>query len=206
MTFTEKVISTITVAATAVAMATSVTVMAAEPNWFVTASVGQSSAKAQKPNVAEVDTVSWDDSDTSYSLGGGYHYADFDFILSYEQLGEASASYTGEVIDSELFHQALVNSAPKLVDGISLQGRYTLWQSKAFNVKVGVGLLAWELDYTSQLNESIIKVDESDTNLFYNLQVGYKLTKHVEVSLQATRYTLSVNDVDNIDVGITYYF
>lgn len=206
MTFTQKVISTITVAATAVAMATSVTVMAAEPNWFVTASVGQSSAKAEKPNVAEVDTVSWDDSDTSYSLGGGYHYADFDFILSYEQLGEASASYKGEVTDSELFHQALVNSGPKLVDGISIQARYTLWQSKAFNVKVGVGLLAWELDYTSQLNESIIKVDEIDIDLFYNLQVGYKLTKHVEVSLQATRYTLSVNDVDNIDVGITYYF
>jgi len=44
-----------------------------EPNWFVTASVGQSSAKAEKPNVAEVDTVSWDGSDTSYSIGG-YHY------------------------------------------------------------------------------------------------------------------------------------
>ncbi len=62
-------------------------------------------------------------------------YADFDFILSYEQLGEASASYKGEVTDSELFHQALVNSGPKLVDGISIQARYTLWQSKVFKVK-----------------------------------------------------------------------
>ncbi len=206
MTFTQKIVLTITVAATAVTMATSITATAAQSNWFVSASVGQSSAKAEKPNVAEVDTVSWDDSDTSYSFGGGYHYADFDLILSYEQLGETSASYTADVIDSELFHQALVNSGPQLVDGISIQSRYTLWQNKALNVKVGVGLLAWELDYTSKLNKSIIEVNENDTDLFYNLQVSYKLTKHIEVNLQATRYALSINDVDNIGIGLTYHF
>jgi len=206
MTFIQKAVSTITVAATAVAMATSITAMAAEPNWFVSGSVGQSSAKAEKPNVTDINTVSWDDSATSYSLGGGLGYGDFTFILSYEQLGEASASYTGEVLDSELFHQALVNSAPKLVDGISLQSQYTLWQSKAFNVKVGVGLLAWDLDYTSQLNESVVEVNENDKDLFYNLQVGYKLTKHVQVNLKLTRYTLSVNDVDNISLGLMYHY
>ncbi|MFT7009382.1 MAG: hypothetical protein ACJAXJ_003930, partial [Colwellia sp.] len=96
--------------------------------------------------------------------------------------------------------------APKLVDGISLQGQYTLWQNDALSTSIGVGLFAWELDYTSKLNDSVIKVNEDDVDIFYNLQIAYAITEQVEVSVKASRYSLSVNDINNVALGLTYHF
>ncbi|WP_158089096.1 Ig-like domain-containing protein [Cognaticolwellia mytili] len=200
--------------AAVITAATSMNLAAAEPQWFLTGSVGQShvSTQLKSPNdigaIGNVGTITSDvdKSDTSYSLGGGMKYGAYSMTLSYEQLGEASASYTGETLDAVSFHQALTNSAPKLVDGISLQGQYTLWQNDAVSASVGLGLFAWELDYTSTLNDSVIAVDEDNVDVFYNVQISYQLTEHVEMSLKASRYNLSVNDVNNMAVGLRYHF
>ncbi|MCI2285845.1 tandem-95 repeat protein [Colwellia sp. MSW7] len=189
-----------------IAMVSSANVNATEFDWFVTASAGQSSAKANQPNITEVEALSWDDKDTSYSLGGGLEYGDFAFILSYENLGEASASYTGKVLDPASFHQGLAESAPKLVDGFSLQSQYNLWQKEAINISFGLGLLAWDLDYTSDRSESVIELNDSDVDVFYLLQLGYKLSEHTQLSIKATRYNLSINDVNNIAVALSYHF
>lgn len=139
-------------------------------------------------------------------MGGGVKYDAFAFMVSYEQLGEASANFSGDTLATSSFHQTLAESAPKLVDGISLQGQYTFWQSDAMHASVGLGVLAWELDYTSKLNDSVIEMDEDDIDLFYNLALGYTLTEQIDVSLKVSRYNLSVNDVNNIALGVTYHF
>ena len=189
-----------------ITMMSSANVNATEFYWFVTASVGQSTAKAEQPKISEIKAISWDDNDTSYRLGGGLEYGNFAFILSYENLGEASANYTGDVLDSTSFHQTVAQSAPKLVDGFSLQSQYSLWQKEAFSISLGLGLLAWDLDYTSHNGASIIELNDSDIDVFYSLQLGYKLSEHTKLSIQATRYNLSINDVDNIAIALDYYF
>ena len=189
-------------------VATSMSLAVAEPQWFVTSSVGTShvSANPYTPSDIGITGSDLDKSGTSFIIGGGVRYDVYSFTASYEQLGDASASYAGDTLDTALFHQALVNSTPKLVDGISLQGQYTLWQAEGLSASVGLGILAWELDYTSQLNESVIEVREDDVDLFYNLQVAYTITEHVQVSVKASRYNLSVNDINNIALGLTYHF
>jgi hypothetical protein len=74
------------------------------------------------------------------------------------------------------------------------------------SASIGAGLFAWELDYTSKLNDSVIKVNEDDVDIFYNLQIAYAITEQVEVSVKASRYSLSVNDINNVALGLTYHF
>lgn len=189
-----------------IAMMSSANANATDFDWFVTTSVGQSTAKAEQPKISEINAITWDDSDTSYSLGAGLAYDNFNFILSYENLGEAFASYTGDVLDSTSFHQTLVQSSPKLVDGLSLQSQYTLWQKEAFNISFGLGLLAWKLDYTSHEGESNIELNDNDIDVFYSLLLGYKVSEDTHLGIKATRYNLSINDVDNIAITLTYNF
>ena len=100
----------------------------------------------------------------------------------------------------------MIDSAPKLVDGFSLETQYTLWQGELLNVSAGMGILAWKLKYRSQLTDSVIDVNESGTDFFYNLGLGYKLTDNIEANIGIRRYNLSINDVNNITVGISYHF
>ena len=194
--------------ATSFAIAVSMNLAASETQWFVTGSIGQSQAKALFTLPANTQLISrtWDDRDTSYSIGGGFRYVDFSFILSYEQLGEATASYTGDVLDVEQFHQALADKAPKLAEGFSLKSEYTFWQSETLSASIGLGLIAWDSDYSSVLGDSVITKDQSDTNLFYTAALAYQLTEKTQLSVQATRYKLLMNDVDNIALALRYHF
>ena len=194
--------------AAALAVATSMNAAAAEPEWFLAGNIGNSqvSESINTKNDIGITSHDIDKSDTSYSVGGGVKYGAFAFTVSYEQLGEASANYSGDTLNASSFHQALAESAPKLVDGISLQGQYIFWQNDVMHASVGLGVLAWELDYTSKLNDSVIEMDEDDIDLFYNLTLGYTLTEQVDISLKMSRYNLSVNDVNNIALGVTYHF
>ncbi|MFT7009036.1 MAG: hypothetical protein ACJAXJ_003584, partial [Colwellia sp.] len=57
-----------------------------------------------------------------------------------------------------------------------------------------------------KLNDSVIKVNEDDVDIFYNLQLAYAITEQVEVSVKASRYSLSANDINNVALGLTYHF
>jgi CshA-type fibril repeat protein len=194
--------------ATSFAIAVSMNLAASETQWFVTGSIGQSQAKALFTLPANTQLISrtWDDRDTSYSIGGGLRYVDFSFILSYKQLGEATASYTGDVLNVEQFHQALADEAPKLAEGFSLKSEYTFWQGETLSASIGLGLIAWDSEYSSVLGDSVITKDQSDTNLFYTAALAYKLTEKTQLSVQATRYNLLMNDVNNLALALRYHF
>ena len=204
----KKIIDQVKLTLTCVALLSSLNLAAAETHWFIHGNVGQSHSNADNtpPKNIGITKTQWEETDNSYSLGAGVTYDDFSFILSYEDLGNASSSYTGEVLNTASFHQALIDSAPKLVDGFSLETQYTLWQGELLNVSAGMGILAWKLKYRSQLSDSVIDVNESGTDFFYNLGLGYKLTDNIEANIGIRRYNLSINDVNNITVGISYHF
>ncbi|GAC22237.1 Ig-like domain-containing protein [Paraglaciecola arctica] len=194
--------------AAAVTAAVSMSLAAAETQWFMAGNIGHSQVKGAftLPANTEINSQTRDDSGTSYSIGGGLRYVDISFILSYEHLGEAAASYTGEVLNAQQYHQILANTGPKLVEGISLQSQYSLWQHQDFSASVGMGLLHWKLDFRSELNGSVAVTSDSDTNLFYTLQMGYQLADNIQMTVKATRYNLSVNNVNNLALGLIYQF
>jgi hypothetical protein len=131
---------------------------------------------------------------------------DVALILGYEQLGEAAASYTGDVLQAEPFHQEIANATPKLAQGVSLQGQYRVWQGETLSASLGLGVMAWNMDHTSELNGSVISKDASGINAFYTAALAYPLTGNMHMSVNVTRYNLSINDVNNIALALSYHF
>ncbi len=191
-----------------VTIATSFNVAASEPEWFVSGTLGYSkvSSGSHVPSNIGITSNDIDKSDISYSIGTGFRYDLYEFTLNYEQLGEASASYAGDTLDPSLYHQALLNNGPKLVDGLSLQAQYTFWQDEKFSASAGLGLFAWELDYSSKLNDSVIEMNKDGFDVFYNLQLAYAVVENTQVFVKVSRYNLSVNNVNNFSLGVIYDF
>lgn len=204
----KQVTRSFTSALMAMLMLASMNLYAAQTQWFITGNVGQSNVKenATLPAHTDIINVSVDDKSASYSIGGGFSYEKFSFSLSYNNLGKASTEITALTLTPSEFHQAVISTSPKLVDGYALQAQYTLWEDKYFDVRFGVGVFAWNLDYSSTLQAQTIEMNDQDLDMFYTTQFGYQLTEQVNVSLQATRYNLSINDVNNVALGIKYSF
>jgi hypothetical protein len=188
--------------------AASISLAAAEPQWFIIGSIGQSQVKGtfSTPVGSEVTSQIWDDRDTSYSVGGGLRFVDISIMLSYEKLGEVTASYTGDVLEAKSFHRELAEAGPKLAEGISLQGQYRVWQSETLSASLGFGVIAWEMAQTSKINDSVISNDESDMNAFYTAALTYPLKDNMQISVKVTRYNLSINDINNIALALLYEF
>jgi len=180
----------------------------ASAEWFITGAVGKSTAleNINSSNIKDLDAISFDNSDVSFRIGTGFNYDDFSFSLNYEQLGDTETVISGSTLNTHQFHQSVIDVAPKLVDGFSVQSQYRVWHNDAVNVAIGFGLLTWDLDYSSTLNGTTIERSDSGTDVFYTATLGYQVLTNVEVNMQATRYNLPFNDVNNLSVGISYSF
>ena len=177
-------------------------------SWFITGSVGQSKVVDTLfiPNISDVEDISIDNNGNSYTLGGGINYERFSFMLSYANLGEASAKFSGATLNRDSLEQALLDMAPKLVDGLSIETQFALWSNDSFTAAFGLGLLAWKQDYSSQLQGGTIEVDEHGVDVFYQTNLAYQLSGRMQFILKAERYQLSLNDVNNVSIGIKYNF
>lgn len=180
----------------------------ASAEWFITGAVGKSTAleHINTSNIKDLDAISFEDSDVSFRFGTGFNYDDFSFSLNYEQLGDTETSISGSTLHTEQFHQRVVDVAPKLADGFSVKSQYRVWHNDVVNIAVGLGLLVWDLDYSSTLNSATIELSDSGTDVFYTAALGYQVLTNIELNVQITRYNLPFNDVNNLSVGIRYSF
>jgi hypothetical protein len=179
-----------------------------EIHWFITASAGHSKVidTLLIPSNSDIEDISIDNQGSSYTIGGGIHYQRFSFILSYTNLGEAGAEISGTTLNRDSFEQSLLDTAPKLVDGVSVETQYTLWSNDRVTAAVGVGLLAWSLDDSSQLQNGTIRDEEQGVDVFYQANLAYGLNARMHVTLKVTRYQLALNKVNNVSVGLQYHF
>ena len=152
------------------------------------------------------DNISIDNKGSSYTIGGGIYYQRFSFILSYINLGEAGAEISGTTLNRDSFEQSLLDTGPKLVDGFSVETQHALWSNDRVTASVGVGLLAWSLNYSSQLQSGTIRDEERGVGVFYQASLAYELGKQIQLTLKAARYQLSLNNVNNLSVGLQYSF
>jgi hypothetical protein len=110
------------------------------------------------------------------------------------------------VLQASPFHQALANTSPKLAQGVSLQGQYRVWQGPIFSGSLGLGVIACDMAYTSELNGSAISNDESSINTFYTAARAYPRTDNMHMSVSGTGYNLSINNVNNIALSLNDHF
>jgi len=180
----------------------------ASDGWFVSGAIGKSTVieRIKTSDVNQVTDVKFDDTDTSFHFGLGYQFTDYSITLGYEKLGDTTARITGDTLDVTQFQESVIDVAPVLVDGLSIGGQYNLWSNEVFNLSAGLGILMWDLDYESHVQDDVVLVDDSGVDVFYKVQVAYQMTDKVAINLQATRYDLPYNDVNNIAVGVTYQF
>ncbi|WP_034900421.1 Ig-like domain-containing protein [Paraglaciecola psychrophila] len=179
-----------------------------EIHWFITVNAGHSKVidTLLIPSNNKIEDISIDNQGSSYTIGGGFHYQRFSFIISYTNLGEAGAEISGTTLNRDSFEQSLLNTAPKLVDGVSVETQYTLWSNDRVTAAVGVGLLAWSLDDSSQLQSGTIRGEEQGVDVFYQANLAYELNERMHVTLKVARYQLALNKVNNVTVGLQYHF
>jgi hypothetical protein len=182
--------------------------VSADIHWFITGSVGQSKVVEPLllPANSAVEDISIDRKGTSYIIGGGISYKDLSVTLSYTNLGKAGAEITGDTLNRASFEQSLLATVPNLVDGLSVETQYAFWSNERLTAAVGLGLLAWKLDYSSQLQGSVIRANEQGVDVFYQANLSYQLSDEMCVSLKAARYQLSLNEVNNLSLGLRYSF
>jgi len=174
-------------------------------HWFITASAGHSKVidALLIPSNGDVEHINIDNKGSSYTIGGGFHYQRFSFILSYTHLGEDGAEISGATLNRDSFEQSLLDTAPKLVDGVSVETEYTLCSNDRVTAAVGVGLLVWSLEDKSQLQSGTIRDEEQGVDAFYQVNLAYRLNEQIHVTLKVARYQLALN---NVSVGLQYHF
>ena len=179
----------------------------ADIHWFITGSVGQSKVlnTLMVPN-NDIEDISIDNKGPSYSVGGGINYKDMSVTVNYTNLGEAGAEISGDTLNRDSFEQILHDSAPKLVDGISVEAQQVVWSNDTITAAVGLGLLVWKLDYSSQLEGGAIRANKQGVDVFYQASLAYQLAGQLNLRLKVTRYRLVFNEVNKVSLGLQYSF
>lgn len=150
----------------------------AESQWYVGGSVGQS----------DVDEFGIDDEDTGFKVFGGYKFNEyFGLELGFVDLGELESG-TNELD----------------VDGVSFGAVGTLPLSEKFSVHGKAGVFAWDADTRGAIGTRFS--DDSDTDPFYGVGLGYQFDKNWSVIGEWERYEIDDFDADLLSVGFAYRF
>ncbi len=178
-----------------------------QASWYLDATVGQAKVKDTNTSL-QLSTVSEvEDSDTSWSLGGGYAFDNgIDVGVYYLDMGEGSATISGESLSPEQYHQSASTLSPILVSGVGVEIGYRFWQEQNFGGSVFVGMLAWEGDISSEYNGQILNTEDDGTDVYYGIKGTYQLSSQWQLGLGFKRYNLDPNDVDNVYLSLGYQF
>jgi hypothetical protein len=178
-----------------------------QANWHLDATLGQGQAKDTKTTLLSGTITHLEDSDTSWSLGGGYVFDNgIDLSAHYLDMGEGSAEIAGESVTPEQYHQAVSTLSPILVSGVAVEAGYQFWQEQSLSSTVFVGVLAWEGDISSEYNGQILKTEQDGRDMYYGLKGTYQLTSQWHLGLGVKRYNLAPNHVNNVYLSVNYQF
>ncbi|MCP5077458.1 MAG: outer membrane beta-barrel protein [Psychromonas sp.] len=172
--------------------------------WFIDIDMGYSKAdKGVRVSDAE-NMVSIDDSDTSWSLGLGYHVTDrWSVATRYIDLGEGRAELAKS---NTTTHAAVSDVTPILAQGFAIDTSYRFYQRQAFSSFITVGGFAWRSDLKSELDGNTIKHTDRGTDLYTGLSVAYDISDKWQTAITYKRYFLDVNNVDNVSLKLIYLF
>ncbi|WP_233081720.1 Ig-like domain-containing protein [Rheinheimera soli] len=180
-------------------------------DWYLQGSIGNSKADQNQSRLVEElpngTITGFDDSDRSFGINLGYQlHPVFALELGYLDLGEASSQITAESLTPEQYHELVKAVSPVLVDGYTLAGRFTLWQNEQLSLEVPVGLLFWDSEIESRMNNTVIRSKNDGTDFYLGVQLNYQLAAGWKLGVGYQQLNLEPNDVNTWLVSLRYSF
>ncbi|MBU2393785.1 MAG: tandem-95 repeat protein [Gammaproteobacteria bacterium] len=180
-------------------------------DWYLQGSIGHSKADQKQSRLVEElpdgTITGFDDSDGSFGVNLGYQlHPAFALELGYLDLGEASSQITAESLTPQQYHELVKAVTPVLVDGVTVGGRFTLWQNEQWAVEVPLGLMFWKSDIESRMDDSVIRSDSDGVDLMLGVQLNYQLTEKWTLGVGFQQFSLKPNDVNSWLVSLRTSF
>ncbi|WP_310281301.1 Ig-like domain-containing protein [Rheinheimera soli] len=180
-------------------------------DWYLQGSVGHSKADQKQSRLVEElpngTITGFDDNDGSFGINLGYQlHPVFALELGYLDLGEASSQITAESLTPQQYHELVKAVTPVLVDGFTVAGRFTLWQNEQWSLEVPLGLLFWDSEIESRMDNTVIRSKNDGTDFYLGVQLNYQLAAGWKLGLGYQQLNLEPNDVNSWLVSIRYQF
>ncbi|MDF3123447.1 Ig-like domain-containing protein [Rheinheimera sp. 1928-s] len=180
-------------------------------DWYLQGSIGNSKADQNQSRLVEElpngTITGFDDSDRSFGINLGYQLHPYVALeAGYLDLGEASSQITAESLTPEQYHELVKAVSPVLVDGYTAAVRFTLWQNDQLSLEVPVGLLFWESEIESRMDDEVLKTETDGSDLYLGVQLNYQLAAGWKVGVGYQQLNLKPNDVNTWLVSLRYEF
>jgi len=191
----------------------SLMVLPAKAEWGLTASVGQATAHVSKGELnralgsLDAQITALDDSDTSWKLGVVYQVNKNWFMdVSYQSLGDFSASIDGMTLDGNAFKHAVSKVQPITAGGISAAVGYQYFINDQWYLGASSGVLVWKSDNkTYSQGLATINREENGTDLYFGIELGYQLSDNMSAGLGYTYYGLKQHDISSVGLTVKYF-
>lgn len=177
------------------------------------AEVNQGELNQQLTNLnADAQVTSLDDKGSGWGIDAIYRFeegpaAHWLVTLGYQNLGTFGATITGQAIQPEEFNELVAGVQPQSAEGWTTSVGYQFMLSERFFAQGQLGLFNWKSKSAGQLaNYPSTHIDDSGHDLFYGIELGYKLLDNWEASILYQHYKLDKNDVELLGVGLKYYY
>lgn len=180
-------------------------------NWYLQGSVGHSKADQKQSNLVDElpggTITAFDDSDSLYGITVGYKlHPSFSLEIGYQDSGEASSQISGDSLTPEQYHELVKAVSPVLVDGWIIAGRFTLWQNEQWDLEVPLGVLNWDSEIESTMDDTRLYSKDSGKDWFLGVQLNYNLSDDWKVGLGYQELRLEANDVSSWMLSLRYDF
>jgi hypothetical protein len=180
-------------------------------DWYLQGAVGQSKADQKQNRLVEElpsgSITAFDDSDTFYGFTLGYQlHPYFAVEMGYQDSGEASAQISGDSLSPEEYHELVKAVSPVLVDGWAVGGRFTLWQNEQWDLEVPLGILNWESEIESSMDNTSLYSNREGEDWYLGVQLNYKVSEDWKVGLGYQQLELDANDVSSWLLSVRYEF
>ena len=150
-------------------------------------------------------TRSVDDSDTGFSFNVGYQLnSHFSVSAGYVDLGEGEHVVSGDTITPEEFVSS-VEQTPILANGFTASVIYHVYETEKLAFDIELGAFNWDSDIRSTSQLGVVRRNESGTDAYWGVSVGYKFTTQWHFVAGYQSFNLE-NNVDYPFVGVNYNF
>ena len=175
-----------------------------DKKWSVSLGLGSASVSDDLNAPANVRT---EDSDGSLHVTLGYQVTSkFSVGLDYVDLGDGEARFTADTTDPDALQAANLDNVPVLGSGMSLNANYAFFNKGDVTVSGMLGLYMWEAELSSVANGNVLNKDVDGTDFTLGLGAEYNFNEQVSSYLKLQRYQLDPNDVNEVQVGMSYRF
>ncbi|MDB2355801.1 porin family protein, partial [Pseudoalteromonas sp.] len=177
--------------------------------WSIEGTLGQAKAKSSLAKLEnDVNLISVDDTDTSWSLGVYYDLTkNWQVGLRYIDLGQGRVELTAETTNPSTVHTDYSRYVPILPQGVASEIGYRFTPSESLSAKLFLGAYRHQYKIQSRITGgAILEHKEHDTKPYAGAELGYSVYKNTEVLLKYTYYKVSENDVGDLSVGVKVGF